>query len=104
MHYVETKYGFEYGAAKVTRCTSPSSCSQVLAIESAVLNIGTAASDCGSARDSWIDANWNDTVMWINCAIAQLESARAKIQSHVANAEAHVRDRSEIGLATNRGA
>jgi hypothetical protein len=73
-------------AKPASDCTGPSDCSQVPAIESAVLNIGTAASDCGSARDAWIDANWNDAVMWINCAIAQLESARAKIQSHVANA------------------
>ena len=61
--------------------------SPIPAIQSAVLNIGTAANDCGSARDAWIDANLDDAVMWINCAIAQLESARAKIQSHVANAE-----------------
>jgi hypothetical protein len=68
-------------------CAGQSDCSQVPAIESAVLNIGTAASDCGSARNAWIDANWNDAVMWINCAIAQLESARAKIEAHKANAE-----------------
>ena len=60
-------------------------CSPIPAIQSAVLNIGTAASDCTSASDAWIDANWDDAVMWINNAISQLESARAKIQSHVAN-------------------
>ena len=62
-------------------------CSPIPAIQSAVLNIGTAASDCASARDAWIDANWDDALMWTNCAIAQLESARAKIQAHVANAD-----------------
>jgi hypothetical protein len=56
------------------------------AIQSAMLNIGTAASDCGSARDAWTDANWDDAVMWINNAISQLESARAKIEAHRANA------------------
>ena len=67
-------------------------CSQVPAIQSAVLNIGTAASDCGSARNAWIDANWDDAVMWIDCAIAQLESARAKIKSHIANAQNETRE------------
>ena len=65
---------------------SPPSGSPIPAIQSAVLNIGTAASDCGSARDAWIEANWGDAVMWINNAISQLESARAKIKSHKANA------------------
>lgn len=54
----------------------------ISAIESAVLNIGTAANDCASARDAWIDENWNDATMWISNAIAQLESARAKIYAH----------------------
>lgn len=61
-------------------------CSPIPAIQSAVLNIGTAASDCGSARDAWIESNWADAVMWINNAISQLESARAKIEAHTANA------------------
>lgn len=52
------------------------------AIESAVLNIGTAMSDCESARDAWIEAKWNDATMWISNAIAQLESAKAKIYAH----------------------
>jgi hypothetical protein len=60
-------------------------CSPIPAIQSAVLNIGTAASDCGSARDAWIESNWDDSVMWINNAIAQLESARAKIEAHKPN-------------------
>jgi hypothetical protein len=60
-------------------------CSPIPAIQSAVLNIGTAASDCGSARDAWIESNWADAVMWINNAISQLESARAKIEAHTAN-------------------
>lgn len=61
-------------------------CSPIPAIQSAVLNIGTAASDCVSARDAWIESNWDDAVMWINNAISQLESARAKIEAHKANA------------------
>jgi hypothetical protein len=51
-------------------------------IQSAVLNIGTASNDCASAREAWIDENWNDATMWISNAIAQLESARAKIYAH----------------------
>jgi hypothetical protein len=61
-------------------------CSPIPAIQSAVLNIGTAASDCGSARDAWIESNWADAVVWINNAISQLESAREKIEVHKANA------------------
>ena len=57
-------------------------CSAIPAIQSAVLNIGTAMSDCESARDAWIDEKWNDATMWIGNAIAQLESARAKIYAH----------------------
>lgn len=56
--------------------------SAITAIRSAVLNIGTAMSDCESARDSWIEGNWNDATMWISNAIAQLESAKAKIYAH----------------------
>ena len=52
------------------------------AIESAYLNIGTAANDCVSARIAWADENWNDATMWISNAIAQLESAKAKIYAH----------------------
>jgi hypothetical protein len=57
---------------------------EIPAIGSAVLNIGTAANDCASAREAWIEESWGDAVMWINCAIAQLESARAKIKAHAA--------------------
>ncbi len=57
-------------------------CSAIPAIQSAVLNIGTAMSDCESARDAWIGEKWNDATMWISNAIAQLESARAKICAH----------------------
>jgi hypothetical protein len=62
-------------------------CSPIPAILSAVLNIGTAACFCGSARDALTDANWADAdaVMWINNAISQLESARAKIEARKAN-------------------
>jgi hypothetical protein len=51
-------------------------------LQSAVLNIGTAMSDCESARDAWGKGNWNDATMWIRNAIAQLESAKAKIYAH----------------------
>ena len=60
---------------------------EITAIESAVINIGTAASDCGSARDAWIESDWADAVMWINNAISQLESARSKIEAHTENAD-----------------
>jgi hypothetical protein len=52
------------------------------AIESAILNICTACDDCDYAERAWFNDNWNDCVMWINNAIAQLESARAKIKAH----------------------
>ena len=65
---------------------------EIPAIESAVINIGTAASDCGSARDAWIESNWADAVMWINNAISQLESARAKIEAHTENASLSIPD------------
>jgi hypothetical protein len=51
-------------------------------IQSAALNIGTAISDCESARNAWLGGNWNDATMWIRNAIAQLESAKAKIYAH----------------------
>lgn len=53
------------------------------AIQSAYLNIGTAISDCQWARLRWEDEEWEDCVTWISNAIAQLESARAKIQKHI---------------------
>ena len=62
--------------------------SAIPAIQSAVLNIGTAMSDCESARDAWIEANWNDATIWISNAISQLESAKAKIYAHQ-EAESH---------------
>lgn len=74
-------------------------CSPIPAIQSAVLNIGTAASDCGSARDAWIESNWADAVMWINNAISQLESARAKIEAHTANVEVEPRRGSDVGTS-----
>jgi hypothetical protein len=43
---------------------------------------GTSIKDCESAIDEWIDKNWNNTTMHISNAIAQLESARAKIYKH----------------------
>jgi hypothetical protein len=60
----------------------PSACSPIPAIESSVLNIGTAVNDCEWAKSKWIDGEWDDCVMWINNAINQLESARSKIQAH----------------------
>lgn len=56
--------------------------SAIPAIQSAVLSIGTAIKDCISAREAWIDKNWNDATMWISNAIAQLEAAKAKIYAH----------------------
>jgi hypothetical protein len=52
------------------------------AIESAFLNLGTAKSDCDWARHYWVLENWPDALMHIREAIAQLESARAKIEAH----------------------
>ena len=75
--------------------SSEAHCSAIPAIQSAVLNIGTAMSDCESARDAWIEANWNDATMWITNAISQLESAKAKIYAHQEakspNTPAHLR-------------
>jgi len=51
-------------------------------IESAYLNIRTAGRDCESASNAWMKDNWNDAAMWILNAIAQLESAKAKIERH----------------------
>ncbi len=62
--------------------SAPAAGSPIPAIESAVLNIGTAANDCAHARDEWMDEKWNDATMWISNAIAQLDSARAKIYAH----------------------
>jgi len=52
------------------------------AIQSAYLNLGTAKSDCDWARRYWVIENWPDALMHIREAIAQLESARAKIEAH----------------------
>jgi hypothetical protein len=60
----------------------PSPGSPIPALESSVLNIGTAVNDCEWAKSKWIDGEWDDCVMWINNAISQLESARSKIQAH----------------------
>jgi hypothetical protein len=56
--------------------------SAIPAIQSAALNIGTAARDADNALECWDEEKWEDSVMWINNAIAQLESARAKITAH----------------------
>lgn len=54
----------------------------IQAIDSAILSICTACDDCYAAERAWLDDNWDDCMMWINNAIAQLESARAKIKAH----------------------
>lgn len=51
-------------------------------IQSAALNIRTAARDADNALECWDEEKWVDAVMWINNAIDQLESARAKITTH----------------------
>lgn len=60
-------------------------CSAIPAIESAALNIGTAARDADNALECWDAEKWADAVVWINNAIAQLESARAKIEAHASS-------------------
>lgn len=65
-----------------TEGRAPAAGSPIPAIESAVLNIGTAISDCESARSAWVYDKWNDCTMWISNAIAQLEAARSKIYAH----------------------
>ena len=52
-------------------------------IQSAALCIGTAARDADKALECWDEEKWDDAVMWINNAIAQLVSARAKISAHL---------------------
>lgn len=59
--------------------------SAIPAIQSAALNIGTAARDADNALECWDEEKWSDAVMWINNAIAQLESARAKISAHASS-------------------
>lgn len=56
--------------------------SAIPAIQSAALNLGTAARDADNALECWDEEKWEDSVMWINNAIAQLESAREKIAAH----------------------
>lgn len=76
-------------------CTRQSDCSQVRSIDSAYHNMSIAGKYSYNARDTWCMDKWNDTIMWINSAIAQLESARSIIQYHVANAtnQAQTRER-----------
>ena len=62
---------------------SRATCSAIPAIESAYLNIGTARSECDWARMSWMSESWTDAVMHISEAIAQLESAKTKIEAHM---------------------
>lgn len=52
-------------------------------LNSAFLCMGTAQGDVESARDSWVEERWNDTIMWIDLAIKQLESAKAKVEAHI---------------------
>lgn len=65
--------------------------SAIPAIQSAALNIGTAARDADNALECWDDGEWADSVMWIDNAIAQLESARAKITAHASLPNAETR-------------
>lgn len=52
---------------------------------SATINIDTARSDAVSALDSLDSDDYENAVIWLNNAIAQLESARAKISAHAAS-------------------
>ena len=54
-------------------------------ILSAYLNMRTAKNDCDSAANAWERENLNDASMWITNAIAQLESAKAKISAYLEN-------------------
>lgn len=65
-----------------TEALALATCSAIPAIQSAALNIGTAARDADNALECWDAEKWADAVVWINNAIAQLESARAKIEAH----------------------
>ena len=56
--------------------------SSIPPLQSSILNIGTAVNACEWAKSKWINGDWNDCVMWINDAIAQLESAKSKIEKH----------------------
>lgn len=67
------------------RGVGSSDSSAIPAIQSAALNIGTAARDADNALECWDEEKWADSVMWINNAIAQLESARAKISAHASS-------------------
>lgn len=70
--------------------SSPSPCSHIPAIESAYLNLGTALNDIEMARVKWEDDDMADAAMWIGNAIAQLESAKAKVEKYIsANDQDH---------------
>ncbi len=61
---------------------SESDNASIPAIQSAAINLGTAGRDTDMALECWDDNNWADALVWINNAISQLESARAKIVAH----------------------
>ena len=59
--------------------TLKNNCTTLPATDSAYLNVRTAKLDCRAAQVAWEDSKWEEAVMFINMAISQLESARAKI-------------------------
>jgi len=47
--------------------------------------MNTAKFDVQMAYDYHEERNWPDSLLFVNLAIAQLESARAKLESEIAN-------------------
>jgi len=58
--------------------------SEVTLLQSAFLNISTARRDILNAEDMLCECCYSDTLVLINSAIAQLESAKAKIEKETA--------------------
>ena len=54
--------------------------SEVTLLQSAYLNLDTARRDISNAEDMLCECCYSDTLLFINSAIAQLESAKAKIE------------------------
>lgn len=53
---------------------------QITEIQSAYLNLEQSRSDADYATEKFLLGELKEAVVWINAAIAQLESARAKIE------------------------
>jgi len=53
------------------------------AIQSAYLNLTQTQRDCEWAKDAYGDDRLPDCLMWIDNALSQLQSARAKIAAHL---------------------